>query len=74
MALRKLRGQSLDTFKVLPTDHGLAVTSVPVPSYTTPRFRQARQILADLGALEINGAGNAILTSIGEAYLERARE
>ena len=74
VALRKLRGQSLDTFKVLPTDHGLAVTRVPATSYTTPRFRQAQQILADLGALEITDAGIATLTSIGEAYLERARE
>jgi hypothetical protein len=52
VALRKLRYQSQDTFHVLPTDRGLTVAAMPDPTYTTPRFTQAIQILQDIGAIE----------------------
>ncbi len=54
VALRKLRQQGNDTFRVRPTEQGLVVSpssATVVPTYGSPRFQQAAQILWDLGAL-----------------------
>lgn len=68
VALRKLRNQSQDTFHVLPTDRGYVVKEMPDPTYTTPRFEQAVQILQDLGMIERPPGGNweMSLTPLGE--------
>jgi hypothetical protein len=70
VALRKLRYQSQDTFHVLPTDKGFVVAAEPDPTYTTPRFPQAIQILQDLGAIERAHSGEWVnITSLGEELL-----
>lgn len=67
VALRKLRYQTKDTFHVLPTDQGFTVAAMPEPTYTSPRFVQAVQILEDLGAIDRNaGAGAVTLNPLGE--------
>ncbi|MBU4152368.1 MAG: hypothetical protein KKD63_05770, partial [Proteobacteria bacterium] len=52
VALQKMNRDRRDTFQVRPTDQGLKVVSKPEPVYTTPRFRQALQVLRDIGAIE----------------------
>lgn len=52
VALRKLRAQSTATFQIKPLDQGLWVVGAPEPQFSSPRFYQARRILADLGAIE----------------------
>jgi hypothetical protein len=47
VALRKLRLQSQNTFRFMPTDQGLKVISIPKVANTQPRFRQAQTILKD---------------------------
>ncbi|MDF1552523.1 MAG: hypothetical protein P1P84_05640 [Deferrisomatales bacterium] len=67
VALRKLRYQTKDTFHVLPTDQGFTVAAMPEPTYTSPRFFQAVQILEDLGAIDRRaGAGAVTLNPLGE--------
>lgn len=52
VALRKLRHTGRSTFHMRPSERGLEVVGeIPPPSNTTPRFRQAVQILRDIGAL-----------------------
>ncbi len=54
VALRKLRGQSQSSFRIWPSDTGMSVVEsdhIPQAVFTTPRFRQAIQILLDIGAL-----------------------
>lgn len=53
VALRKLRQTGRSTFHLQLSEHGLEVvgTEIPPPTHTTPRFRQAVQILRDIGAL-----------------------
>ena len=52
VALRKLRQSGQSTFRFRPTERGLQVVDfIPQPSRTGPRFRQAVQILRDIGAL-----------------------
>lgn len=56
VALRKLHEENLDTFRIRPGDHGLAVFGdIPVPTLTSPRLRTAMQILLDLGLLNRDG-------------------
>lgn len=54
VALRKLRQTGHATFQLRPTELGLEAASVeiPPPAETTPRFRQAVQILRDIGVLK----------------------
>ena len=52
VALHKMNRDRRDTFQVRPTDLGLKVVSKPEPVYTTPRFRQALQVLRDIAAIE----------------------
>ncbi|MBZ0095531.1 MAG: hypothetical protein K8H75_09225 [Sulfuricella sp.] len=52
VALRKLRQTGRSTFHMRPSERGLEVVGeIPPPANTTPRFRQAVQILRDIGAL-----------------------
>lgn len=56
VALRKLRQSSQSTFRFRPTERGLQVVDfIPPPAKTTPRFRQAVQVLRDIGALTRDG-------------------
>ena len=52
VALHKMNRDRRDTFQVRPTDRGLKVVKKPEPVYTTPRFRQALQVLRDIAAIE----------------------
>jgi hypothetical protein len=52
VALRKLRHTGRSTFHMRPSERGLEIVGeIPPPANTTPRFRQAVQILRDIGAL-----------------------
>lgn len=70
VALRKLRSQSKATFQVRPSDDGLVVTGVPTPEFSSPRFRQGRQVLIDLGAMTIDDNERCALTDLGKTLLE----
>jgi hypothetical protein len=74
VALRKLRGEARDTFKIKPTDQGLEVTDAPPPSFTNPRLKQALQILYDLKAVELDARSDAAVpTALGRRLLEEVR-
>lgn len=67
VALRKLREGSKDTFQFHPSERGLEWhMSIPRPSQTTPRFKQAVRILRDLAALDQSGP-----TDRGRVLMER---
>lgn len=78
VALRKLRQTGRSSFHLRPSERGLEVVGdIPPPSVTTPRFRQATQILRDIGAL--NRADVAVrdsmtvLSDTGKQLLEASR-
>lgn len=68
VALRKLRFESRDTFKIKPTDQGLAVIDPPIPVFSNPRLVQATQILMDVGAFEPS-SDHLIVSSRGRQLL-----
>jgi len=70
VALRKLRGQSEDTFQIRPTEQGLIIVNEPTPEHTNPRFRQARQVLVDIGALNFVAGERYQMTKMGYSLLE----
>jgi hypothetical protein len=71
VALRKLRHEMKDTFRVKPTDRGLEyIENTGPPVFTNPRFRQAVQILLDIAAIDRNEAGHYVLTPLGHNLLE----
>lgn len=79
VALRKLRHENLDTFKIIPTERGLRVTQVVgnrtiseilMPGFTSPRLRQTLQMLTDLGVLEAADE-NLKVTPLGFSLLEK---
>ena len=70
VALRKLRNQSKATFQVRPTDSGMIVKDAPIPAFSSPRFRQGRQSLIDLGALSMVGDDRCVVTAFGKTLLE----
>lgn len=74
VALRKLRQSNRSTFHLRPSERGLEVVgdSVPPPSSTTPRFRQAVQILRDLGMLARDDSRMIRLTASGRTQMEFA--
>jgi len=66
VALRKMRNNTQSTFRFRPTERGLRIVDdVPPPAPTTPRFRQAVQVLRDIGALTRDStlAGNPTMPS-----------
>jgi len=69
VALRKLRYESRDTFKIKPTERGLEVVDAPAPTFSNPRLVQANRILRDLGALELTAEG-LVITECGKNLLE----
>lgn len=75
VALHKMNRDRRDTFQLRPTDLGLKVVSKPEPVYTTPRFRQAIQVLRDIGAIEMPNPSKNIfsLTPYGKERLDEIR-
>jgi hypothetical protein len=78
IALRKLQGESLDTFKVFPSEEGLRVKEfvgdktideVLMPGFTSPRLRTTLQILWDIGLITVKD-DSLNLTLTGETVLE----
>ena len=76
VALRKLRQTGRSTFHMRPTERGLEVVGeIPPPANTTPRFRQAVQILRDIGALSRDMSTpnrQTQITDVGAGLLEVA--
>lgn len=71
IALRKLRYDPRSTLRIRPTDQGLEVDDkLPEPTETSPRFRQAMQILRDLGLLKRDSTGSSTPTESGKRILE----
>lgn len=73
IALRKLRGERRDTFRIRPLEGELRVVEAPVPVLTSPRVSKAVQILRDLGLIVYDDEGVVILTDRGHAELEACR-
>jgi hypothetical protein len=74
VALRKLRGSSHDTFKVVPGEQGLTVIESPPPGFTGPRVRQALQMLYDIRAVDLDPTSGGIRpTDFGLEKLEECR-
>jgi hypothetical protein len=75
VALRKLRGERRDTFRIRPLERDLVVIEAPSPVATQPRLGKAFQILRDLDLLDFDSRGWLTVTSNGrkelEAYLAR---
>jgi len=73
VALHKMSRDKRDTFQIRPGEQGLEVVSEPEPVYTTPRFRQAIQVLRDLKLISRSNDNAPIcLTPSGIAILEAA--
>lgn len=81
IALRKLQQESLDTFKVYPSEEGLQVKEfigdktieeILLPGFTSPRLRTTFQILWDLGLLTPENE-SFILTPTGKNLLEELK-
>lgn len=52
VALRKLRDEGLDTFRLRPTDQGLVFVEQIGPTWSNPRVAQALRALKDLGLID----------------------
>jgi hypothetical protein len=70
VALRKLRGERRDTFRIRPLEEELRVVEVPRPAATIPRLGKAFQILRDLGLTGLDDEGWPRLTVSGRKELE----
>ena len=70
VALRKLRGQRQDTFRIRPPEHELRVVEVPAPAATVPRLGKTFQILRDVGVMDDDVDGWPFLTARGREVLE----
>lgn len=70
VALRKLRGERRDTFRIRPLEQELRVIEVPPPAATVPRLGKAFQILRDLDLTDLDADGWPILTNSGRLELE----
>ena len=73
VALRKLRGERRDTFRIRPLDGELRVVEAPAPVFTQPRVGRAQQILRDLGLVAYDDDGVMVLTARGQFELEACR-
>lgn len=73
VALRKLRGERRDTFRIRPLESELRVVEAPAPVFTQPRVSKAQQILRDLGLVEYDDEDVMVLTARGRAELESCR-
>lgn len=73
VALRKLRHQTQDSFRIVPLDDGLRVREAPLAKWSSPRVAQALRFLGDCGALDAEkNLENEpwILSAFGEELLE----
>lgn len=70
VALRKLRGERRDTFRIRPLERELRVVEVPPPAATVPRLGKAFQILRDLDLTDVDADAWPTLTSSGKKELE----
>jgi hypothetical protein len=70
VALRNLRGERRDTFRIRPLEQELRVIEVPPPAATVPRLGKAFQILRDLDLTDVDADSWPILTSSGQRELE----
>jgi hypothetical protein len=70
VALRKLRGEHRDTFRIRPLEQELRVVEIPRPAATTPRLGNALQILRDLNLTKPDEANWPHLTPSGRVELE----
>jgi hypothetical protein len=70
VALRKLRGERRDTFRIRPLEQDLRVIEVPHPAATVPRIGKAFQILRDLDLTDLDADRWPILTNSGRSELE----
>lgn len=73
VALRKLRGERRDTFRIRPLEGKLRVVETPEPVFTQPRVSRAQQILRDLCLIEYDDEGVMVLTDRGRTELEACR-
>jgi len=73
VALRKLRSERRDTFRIRPLEGELRVVEAPEPVFTQPRVGKAQQILRDLGLVEYDREGVLVLTDLGRVELEACR-
>jgi hypothetical protein len=73
VALRKLRGERRDTFRIRPLEGELRVVEAPEPVFTQPRVSRAQQILRDLGLVAYDDEGVLVLTDRGRTELEACR-
>ena len=73
VALRKLRGDQRDTFRIRPLEGELRVVEAPEPVFTQPRVATAQQMLRDLGLVTRDAAGALQLTELGQVELEACR-
>ena len=73
VALRKLRGEQRDAFRIRPLEGELRVVEVPPPTYTVPRVERCVQILRDLGLVNEDTDRNVSLTALGRVELEACR-
>ncbi|MCU0697708.1 MAG: hypothetical protein MUC96_14370 [Myxococcaceae bacterium] len=73
VALRKLRGERRDTFRIRPLEGELRVVEAPEPVFTQPRVSRAQQILRDLGLVEYDAEGVMVVTARGRTELEACR-
>ena len=70
VALRKLRAERRDTFRIRPLEQELRVIEVPPPAATVPRLGMALQILRDLDLTDLDEDGWPTLTTAGRRELE----
>jgi hypothetical protein len=73
VALRKLRYQTQDTFRIVPLDEGYRVREAPRAQWSSPRLDQALRFLYDIGALDLRedlGERPYVLSPFGAQLLE----
>ena len=70
VALRKLRSERRDTFRIRPLEQELRVIEVPFPATTVPRLGRAFQILRDLELTDLDENRWPMLTTAGRRELE----
>jgi hypothetical protein len=73
VALRKLRYQSQDSFRIVPLDEGYRVREAPRAQWSSPRLAQALRFLWDIGALDLRENLEErpyVLSSFGAKLLE----
>lgn len=76
VAMRKLRHQTQDSFRIVPLEDGLHVRDAPSAQWAQPRLGSALRFLNDLGLFELDEAAEERsyrLSAAGSALLEAER-